>query len=298
MAFLGGFFDTKTKNSGHNQGSTTATFAPGGEKILKDFSSGDATKQVAGNQNVIDVRNAGLTNLQGGANYKPNSVQESTQASIDALRKQSELDTQKQLAEGRSKFYNAPAGRQDINTADTIARNQAAFNSNAANIVNDANKFDVGQQTQAAGLNLSGNTALATLGDKTQENQIAQQQAANDANLRFLSLLRGQETTGSETSRGSSGNAAQAAGQVAGAIAAMMCWVARACFGVDNNKWKDYRTYVLYIAPLWFTLLYLLFGYPFSLLVRMSPKLKRFVRGRMELTLKKHYGEIEFFRHY
>jgi hypothetical protein len=72
-----------------------------------------------------------------------------------------------------------------------------------------------------------------------------------------------------------------AGAQGVGAIAAM-CWVAREVYGEEDDRWIQFRTWLLNDAPKWLLNLYAKHGEWFAGVVRKVPVLKRALRPLMD----------------
>jgi len=72
-----------------------------------------------------------------------------------------------------------------------------------------------------------------------------------------------------------------AGAQAAGSIAAL-CWVAREVYGEEDDRWIQFRTWLLNDAPKWLLNLYAKHGEWFAGVVRKVPVLKRALRPLMD----------------
>lgn len=64
-----------------------------------------------------------------------------------------------------------------------------------------------------------------------------------------------------------------------------LCWVARACYGVNNPKWLLFRDWLLNRGPKWLLKLYARYGERFSHWLRYRPKAKAFIRVLMDTVI-------------
>lgn len=71
-----------------------------------------------------------------------------------------------------------------------------------------------------------------------------------------------------------------AAGKVGSA--AVMCWVAREVYGIENPKWLQFREWMLSKSPKWFRALYLKHGAAVAGWLRDKPRLKSIIRRWMD----------------
>ena len=63
---------------------------------------------------------------------------------------------------------------------------------------------------------------------------------------------------------------------------AFPCWVAREVYGVNNPKWKRFRTWLLTRAPKWFHDLYCKYGAQFAEFISDKPRTKSLIRRWMD----------------
>ncbi len=75
-----------------------------------------------------------------------------------------------------------------------------------------------------------------------------------------------------------------AAGSIAGA--AIMCWVAREVYGIENPKWLEFREWMLNDAPSWLRNLYLKYGERTAKFISNKPRIKSIIRKWMNTKIK------------
>jgi hypothetical protein len=75
--------------------------------------------------------------------------------------------------------------------------------------------------------------------------------------------------------------AAGAVASAAGAAAALTCWVARACLGTADSRWKAFRLWLLNYAPRPLRAIYLRHGQAFAGFLATQPLLKALIRLTM-----------------
>ena len=99
---------------------------------------------------------------------------------------------------------------------------------------------------------------------------------------------RGQDVTfqGMQAQAKAAGQAGtmEAVGTVA--AAALMCWVAREVYGIDNPKWLEFREWMLNDSPSWFRKLYIKFGERFAAFISNKPRIKSIIRKWMDTRIK------------
>ena len=99
---------------------------------------------------------------------------------------------------------------------------------------------------------------------------------------------RGQDVTfqGMQAQAKAAGQAGtmEAVGTVA--AAAMMCWVAREVYGIDNPKWLEFREWMLNDAPSWLRNMYLKHGPKVAEFISDKPLLKTIIRTWMNGRIK------------
>lgn len=67
---------------------------------------------------------------------------------------------------------------------------------------------------------------------------------------------------------------------------AMMCWVAREVYGIDNPSWLTFRNWMFTAAPTWLFNFYAKHGQGISLFIRNKPRIKRILRYWMDSKIK------------
>jgi hypothetical protein len=82
------------------------------------------------------------------------------------------------------------------------------------------------------------------------------------------------------------GGLAQGLGSAAGGWAGggfkTPCWVAREVYGINNPKWKRFRTWLLTRAPKWFHDFYIKYGENFAKFISDKPRTKGLIRRWMD----------------
>jgi hypothetical protein len=162
----------------------------------------------------------------------------------------------------------------------------------------------MGQQAFAQNRQLAGDVGMTLLGRPSQSIGLgsqmlgqAQQGAAGqmgpqlfDPNVGINMALqqRGQDVTfqgmQDQASAAKSAGMMSAAGSIAGA--AMMCWVAREVYGIDNPKWLQFREWMLNDAPSWLRNMYLKHGPKVAEFISDKPLLKTIIRTWMNGRIK------------
>jgi hypothetical protein len=89
--------------------------------------------------------------------------------------------------------------------------------------------------------------------------------------------------------------AAGAVASAAAAAAAISCWVARACLGTRDERWKVFRLWLLNFAPRPLRVLYLRHGQAFARFVSARPILKGLIRRMMLGVLRTQKQPARFF---
>lgn len=250
--------DYKTKNGDK---SSEATFGAEGQQALSDLMKSfqnPSNTAVVNNRNVLDA----LQNRQ--------VATVDTNARMEAIRKASDAQTQKDIAEGRSKFYNRPTGRQDINLADTVSRNAAARDSKLMEVASAGDTYNA--QAQNARTEAERQQAMAVSPEQTQQAQQNQQL------MQALQILRGEHQTSKENELGVGASAAGKFG--------LACWIARAVYGEDNPKWLLFRDWLLFKAPSWFFNFYVNYGEEIADGINRIPFVKPFIRFWMNTRIK------------
>lgn len=243
----------KKESTSSGQSQTNANFnAPGGQQTLEMLLNSFKNPQ---NVNSVENRNK-LNALQG---QGPSTID--TQGRLDAIRKASDSQTQLDLANTRSKMYNRPEGRQDIASADTIARNAAQ---------RDAKLYETemqGQQFNANAANDWNKNLMAQYNALTPEQQTQLQQ--NEQFMKALALMRGEDSTSSNKNTSSS-----LGGSMTANIFGGICWVARSVYGEEDIRWVFFREWLFTMSPKWFFNLYVSKGEKFASWLDSHPLFK------------------------
>jgi hypothetical protein len=71
---------------------------------------------------------------------------------------------------------------------------------------------------------------------------------------------------------------------------ALLCWVARTVYGVENPRWLMFRHWVITDAPKWFLQLYIRHGEKFAAWISDKPSLKNAIRAFMDRKIHKKFG--------
>ena len=72
----------------------------------------------------------------------------------------------------------------------------------------------------------------------------------------------------------------------ASALAPAKCWVAREVYGIENQKWLQFREWLTYQAPRWFDRLYIKYGERFAKFISNKPRVKSIIRKWMNTKIK------------
>lgn len=110
-----------------------------------------------------------------------------------------------------------------------------------------------------------------------------------DPNVGINMALQQQSNMANYSGAMAQASASRSAGMagMAGQIgAAMLCWVAREVYGVDNPRWLGFRAWLLEDAPSWFRKLYIKFGERFAKFISNKPVLKSIIRKWMDTKVK------------
>jgi hypothetical protein len=76
-----------------------------------------------------------------------------------------------------------------------------------------------------------------------------------------------------------------------GGTAGLLCWVARAVYGIHNPRWLIFRQWMLHESPAWFRALYLKHGEKFAEWIANKPLLKRLIRAAMDVVVDRKIRE-------
>jgi hypothetical protein len=147
-----------------------------------------------------------------------------------------------------------------------------------------------GQLFQKRPFGLGGsNLAQAELGQTGAYNSFQQANYATMNGIAFnqAQMQAQQQQLGAQQSAGMVSAGVGAAGAAASAAAAAsVCWVARACLGTADSRWKQFRLWLINYAPLSLRILYLHHGKAFAGFLARKPLLKSLVRYLMVALLE------------
>jgi hypothetical protein len=185
-------------------------------------------------------------------------------------------------------LYGAAQGAQEqygMNTAQMANIYGGLQNQQATNLL--GNMQNAYQMFQKRPFGLGGtNLAQTELGQTGAYNTFQQANYATMNGIAFnqAQMNAQQQQLGAQQSAGMLSAGVGAAGSVAsaaGAAAALTCWVARACLGTADSRWKQFRLWLLNYAPQPLRAAYLRHGQAFAVFVSSRPLLKRLVRMAM-----------------
>ena len=71
---------------------------------------------------------------------------------------------------------------------------------------------------------------------------------------------------------------------------ALLCWVARAVYGVENPRWLMFRAWLLEDAPKWMVRLYIRYGAAFAEWLEGKDRIKGMIRRFMDGRISKKFG--------
>ena len=174
---------------------------------------------------------------------------------------------------------------------------QQAFNMNR-NIAGDIGSTILGRPSSAIGLGQSGvgaatNLAAGQMGPQLFDPNVglnmAMQQRSQD--VTFQGMKAQADAASSAGSSGMLGSALGAAGSVVGGMASggtgfFACWVAREVYGIESNKWMQFREWMLNDSPSWFRKLYLKYGERFAEFISDKPRIKSIILKWMNTKIK------------
>lgn len=274
---MGSLFTAKGTGAQKTSSSSTPTFAtPEAQKTL-GYLTGQLTSPYQASGQESYMQGLGSQGLIRAFNDAPATVDAS--GLVDNIKRASDSQTQLDIANARSKFYNRPTGRNDIAVADTVARNAATRDAALSQAQLGTEQFNANAVNEANRNRANLSQYLSTYSDADKLNADKQNAQA----LQLLAMLRGENSTGVGSSNTTNTgtpfqNILGALGAIGGGMA--MCWVARAAF--DNNPvWMVYREHMMTRAPLWYQLSYLTFGPAVAQIVKRSEWLKAKVRKLM-----------------
>lgn len=85
--------------------------------------------------------------------------------------------------------------------------------------------------------------------------------------------------------QGSAGD--MTASMVGSLVGGVMCWVARAAYGEDNPRWRDFANWMFFEAPDWFYNAYKSAGEQFAEFVKIHPRVAGVIRWMMNKKIAK-----------
>lgn len=182
-----GYQTSRSKTDSNND----VTFGKEGQGLLNDFTSGvdDPSVKLSASNNRMLLDS--MTN-------KP-AAKIDVNPLMQGIRDSSDRQTQVDIANARSKFYNKPEGRNDINLADTIARNAAARDAKLMETASNAEQFNA--QVENANTQALRAQAMGVTPEQLQ------QQQRNAQILQALSILRGNRSSENQSASGTNVNA-------------------------------------------------------------------------------------------
>lgn len=284
---MGSFFSSKTTQNQKQSSSSTPTFAdPRAQALIDQISRGNSKNQ---SDRSKYLQGQGVQQLQESLGQGAATVDAT--GAMDAIRRASDAQTPLDVAKVRSQFYNRPTGRNDIAVADTVSRNAAARDAAMYNTKMGAEQYNASAQNARMSQQDQLGQYLANYLDPNQQ----QQNVDNQSALQLLSLLRGENSTGTGSGVGTARKpGSEIAGSMIGAIGSMMamCWVARAVYGEHNPTWKVFREWMFMEAPEWLFQLYLKHGEAFAEKVKKDEKLAKRVKKKMDSIIANHFKII------
>ena len=175
-------------------------------------------------------------------------------------------------------LYNQGLNADRAYAAQLVGLQQATMSDPYAAILGRSSTAgNVAQNTTNQGMNLSNMAGPALFNpESSYANNIygGNQQATNAANIATA-----------QSNAAVLGGAMQGLGSLAGGqlgAAVFKCWVAREVYGVNNPKWKRFRTWLITRAPKWFHDLYCKHGPKFAEFISDKPYTKNLIRRWMD----------------
>lgn len=221
-------------------------------------------------QYIMNMQNAGLSgmqqlqsNVQGGAQNTLSALQSLTQQYLGA--------GQQSLTAGQDALA---AGNQSNAISSGIIGENNAQQSQNMGLESLAAQMFPRTQIGLTGTDLA-NMMIANTQGQNQFNQntwLAQMQAAQ-----YNSSIQG--ANAGMASASSSGLAGAGIGAVASIAVVAFCWVARACLGERDPRWRQFRNWMLTRGPRKLRSIYLRKGEAFASLLSTRPALKKVVRA-------------------
>jgi hypothetical protein len=172
-------------------------------------------------------------------------------------------------------LYNQGLGADRAYAAQLVGLQQATMSDPYAAILGRSSTAgNVAQNTTNQGMNLSNMAGPALFNpESSYANNIygGNQQATNAANIATA-----------QSNAAVIGGLAQGLGSAAGGYLSKPCWVAREVYGIDNPKWRRFRTWLLTRAPKWFHDAYIKYGEKFAEFISDKPRTKGLIRRWMD----------------
>ena len=176
-------------------------------------------------------------------------------------------------------LYNQGLGADRAYAAQLVGLQQATMSDPYAAILGRSSTAgNVAQNTTNQGMNLSNMAGPALFNpESSYANNIygGNQQATNAANIATA-----------QSNAAVIGGLASGLGSAVGGWASggfkVPCWVAREVYGVNNPKWRRFRTWLLTRAPKWFHDAYIKYGEKFAEFISDKPRTKSLIRRWMD----------------
>lgn len=176
-------------------------------------------------------------------------------------------------------LYNQGLGADRAYAAQLVGLQQATMSDPYAAILGRSSTAgNVAQNTTNQGMNLSNMAGPALFNpESSYANNIygGNQQATNAANIATA-----------QSNAAVIGGLASGLGSATGGWAAggfkVPCWVAREVYGINNPKWRRFRTWLLTRAPKWFHDAYIKYGENFAEFISDKPRTKSLIRRWMD----------------
>jgi hypothetical protein len=173
-------------------------------------------------------------------------------------------------------LYNQGLGADRAYAAQLVGLQQATMSDPYAAILGRSSTAgNVAQNTTNQGMNLSNMAGPALFNpESSYANNIygGNQQSTNAANIATA-----------QSNAAVIGGLAQGLGSAAGGfLSKPPCWVAREVYGINNPKWRRFRTWLLTRAPKWFHDAYIKYGENFAEFISDKPRTKSLIRRWMD----------------
>lgn len=176
-------------------------------------------------------------------------------------------------------LYNQGLGADRAYAAQLVGLQQATMSDPYAAILGRSSTAgNVAQNTTNQGMNLSNMAGPALFNpESSYANNIygGNQQSTNAANIATAQ-------SNAAVIGGLASGLGSAAGGWAGGGFKVPCWVAREVYGIDNPKWRRFRTWLLTRAPKWFHDAYIKYGENFAEFISDKPRTKGLIRRWMD----------------